>query len=49
MSKTTKDYDRESELYDLALMRMCDKTDFDPTQWLNADEEAEYIKLLELE
>jgi len=41
----TKIKDRYYELYEEAVTRMLNKTDFDATEWLDEDEEKEFLQL----
>jgi hypothetical protein len=46
---TTSEYieadERYQELYEMAITVMLDKTDFDPTQWLDEADTKEFLEL----
>jgi hypothetical protein len=44
---TVEQSERMNELYEKAIARYLDKTDFDVTQWLSDEEANEYCALLD--
>lgn len=46
---TKKEFDRQNELYEKAVARYLDKTDFDASEWLSDEEADEYVNLVKKE
>jgi hypothetical protein len=46
MANTLEQEKRFEELYEKAVRRYLDKTDFNPTDWLEPKEQEEYLELM---